>query len=428
MTLQAEAGVYSLKHLKVSQFAALLYFRHKRQLSLILILAVTLSCAILGPENMKSVRYGDYAVQVENLRAGRGFIDQEGEVLHRYPPLYPLVLWSLEQISLAMGFSLYGTLAAFAIICNLVSAAIVWRIARTLGLSETRASAAAILFGLHPFVLYGVLIPLSETPFITLFCGGVLLVMVGVRDGGHRQLFGGGLLLGLACLVRPIGLLAPFLLGFVVLWQARRVWRERLLWAGLMIAGFVVVVAPWVMWVRIKSGEWIPVSSGGPPTLRDGLSFNHKAFREKLQLPEGVARLSEAAWAEYEKLRDFRSFTAFLFRQMERDPTGVLQTFLYKAARAWYGTDAQRAGPERLNMAVSLAFLTLVVFGYIRYWRHGGCGLAWLPVGGAILFWIMATIMLSIARYTTPAVALLAPFAACAWPGRVGRASLKEAE
>lgn len=389
--------------------------------SCLLVTLVTLVFVLVAPDGMKSSRYGDYAPQVESLRAGRGFTGAEGQVLHRYPPLYPLMLWGIEQFSLRLGLPLYTALATFATTCNAFSAALVWRIGLALGLHHQLAAAAAVLFGLHPFVLYGVLIPLSETPFITVFTAGVLFLMVAMQTGCRKWFFWSGTLIGLACLIRPIGLLAPVVFAAVVFWQFRRVWQFRLAMVGLFVAAFMAVVLPWVLWVRAKSGEWVPVSSGGPPTLRDGLSFNHKEFREKLQLPEGVARLSDAAWKHYENLKDFKSFLGFVFRQLQHDPVGVMQTFVYKGIRAWYGTDSQRANTERFNMVVSLLFLALVSVGLLRYWHHGWSGEAWLLIGAALLFWMMATLMLSIARYTTPAVAMLAPFAAWGLPGYPGQ-------
>ena len=62
-------------------------------------------------------------------------------------------------------------------------------------------------------------------------------------------------------------------------------------------------------------------------------------------------------------------------------------------------------------------------------WRCGREGWpdgAWLLVAAAAVFWGMATVVLSIARYTTPAVAVMGPFVGywgrkggprnCRWP------------
>lgn len=381
-----------------------------------------LGVSLAAPAAMKSTLFGDYAPQVENLKAGRGFVAADGKVLHRYPPLYPLILWGLDGLSGRTGLPLYGVLAGFAVLCNAATAGIVWAIGRALGLGEWQAAVGAAIFGVHPFVLYGVLLPLSETPFMTLFSGGVLCLMFGMRRVKWRWFLWGGGLLGLACLVRPIAVLAPAVAGAVLIWNLSGAWLQRLAAAVVVVAGFVLAVLPWVGWVKTSSGEWVMVSSGGPPTLRDGLSFNHKSWREKLDLPPGVAQMSGAAWAEYENLNSVGAYLGFVARRAAQDPWGVMQTYMYKAGRAWYGTDAQRRGAERFNLAVSLLFLGAVAVGMWQCCTEGWPKEAWLLVAGAILLWGMATAALSIARYTTPAVALLAPFAGYALRWRRGPA------
>ena len=367
--------------------------------------------ALLAPESMRRVRNGDYAPQVENLRAGRGFVGEDGRVLHRYPPLYPLLLWGLEVAGERTGLGKFPVLAVFAVLCNTATATLVWALGREVGLGPWAAAAGASLFAVHPFVLYGVLIPVSETPFMVLFTGATLFLARGLRQGEAGWLLGGGVLAGLACLMRPIALLSPVVAAGVLVWKMAGGWSAR--WRGVaaVAAGFLLAVLPWVGWVRAKSGEWVPVSSGGPPTLRDGLSFHHKSFRNRLELPAGVERMSEAAWNRYSELDSSGAYVRFVLRMAAEDPVAVVETYLYKAARAWYGTDAQRKGAERFNLVVSVAWLAAVGAGIWRRARADWPAAAWLLVGFTGLFWYMTTVALSIARYMTPTAALLAPLA-----------------
>ncbi len=130
-------------------------------------------------------------------------------------------------------------------------------------------------------------------------------------------------------------MLAPAALGALLVWKLRGALWQRWAATGAMVAGFAAVVLPWVGWVKAKSGEWVLVSSAGTAALRDGLSFNHKQWREKLELPAGVARVSDAAWAEYERLDSVGAYLRFVTAQAARDPWGVAETYLYKAGRAW---------------------------------------------------------------------------------------------
>jgi len=369
---------------------------------------------------MGNVRYGDYAPQVENLKAGRWMVDESGRVLHRYPPVYPLVLWGLEGLSRGTGLPLFGILAGFAAVCNAATAAGVAAMAARLGAGSAGIGFAAALFALHPWVLYGLFLPLSETPFMAVLMAAILCLSAAARGegrGGVAWAAAGGALTGMACLIRPIAFLAPAVFGVVFLRKAQGAVLRRTVLAGAVVVAAAAVLLPWELWVWQRTGEWIPISSGGPPTLRDGLSFNHKSFRAPIALPSGVRRVSDAAWREYESLESTGAYLRFVMRQAAVDPAAVVQTFVYKAARAWYGTDAQRARVEVFNGVVSLAFLTIVARGAWRLARRpGGSGAeAWLLFGATGLLWAMATVALSIARYMTPAVALLAPVAGAGW-------------
>ena len=386
------------------------------------VLAVHLLIGLATPERWRSARLGDYAPQVENLQAGRWFVSEDGWVMHRYPPLYPLMLWGLDRLARGTGAALDMVLAGFAAICNAATAAMVAAMAARLGAGSADIWFATALFALHPWVLYGLFLPLSETPFMAVLTGAVLCLSGTVRSEGWRGLVwaaAGGALTGVACLIRPIALLAPAVFAAILLWKAHGAVIRRTVLAGAVAVAAAMVLLPWELWVWQRTGEWIPVSSGGPPTLRDGLSFNHKSFRMPLRLPPAVERMSDAAWSEYESLETTGAYLRFLTRQALADPAAVVQTFVYKAARAWYGTDAQRARVEVFNGVVSLAFLTIVARGAWRLARRpGGLGMdAWLLFGATGLLWVMATVALSIARYMTPAVALLAPVAGVALGG-----------
>lgn len=197
-------------------------------------LVLGLVVAAVAPAGMRSTRNGDYAPQAENLRAGRGFVDESGQVLHRYPPAYPVVLWGLERLSGGTGLPLYGVLAGLAALCNGATAGLVWGLGRALGLSVRQAAVGAAAFAVHPFVLYGILLPLSETPFMTVMCGSALAVLRGIRQREFGRLALGGALAGLACLFRPIALLAPAVLGLAAAWSLRGSVVRRA-FAGLLV-------------------------------------------------------------------------------------------------------------------------------------------------------------------------------------------------
>jgi len=223
----------------------------------------------------------------------------------------------LEGLSRGTGLPLFGILAGFAAVCNAVTAAGVAAMAARLGAGSAGIGFAAAVFVFHPWVLYGLFLPLSETPFMAALMAALLCLSAGARSGGWRGLAfsaAGGALTGVACLIRPIALLAPAVFGVVFLWKAQGAVLRRTVLAGAVVVAAAAVLLPWELWVWQRTGEWIPISSGGPPTLRDGLSFNHKSFRAPIALPSGVRRVSDAAWREYESLESTGAYLRFVMR------------------------------------------------------------------------------------------------------------------
>ena len=383
-------------------------------------LVVALVVWLVLPAGMKSARLGDYEPQVRNLMAGRGFVAESGEVMDRYPPLYPLILWGLLRVSDATGVSektLYGVFAAG---CVAATAWLVWSIAGLLG-AGGGAWAAAAAFCLHPFVLFGLALPLSETPFALALAGAVWLALKGLRGNSWRAVWlsaAAGALCGVACLLRPFGVFAPFVLAVAVTGSR---WKE---WNGVrralpLLGAFFLIVSPWEVFVWAKTGKWVVLSTGGPATLRDGLSFNHKAMRSRLRLPAGVEWMSDEAWLRYRELDTAEVYLSFVAERFVERPWAVAQTYAFKAARAWYGTDSQNARLEVFNAGVSAVFLTGAGMGIWRFRkRRGGLGMeGWTLVGLALGAWAMTTVVLSIARYMMPMAAVLAPFYGFLWGG-----------
>jgi hypothetical protein len=211
------------------------------------VFAVHLLIGLAAPERWRSTRFGDYAPQVESLKAGRGFVAEDGSVMHRYPPLYPLMLWGLDRLASKTGIALEKVLAGFAAICNAVTAAGVAAMAARLGAGSAGIGFAAALFALHPWVLYGLFLPLSETPFMAALMAALLCLSAGARSGGWRGLAfsaAGGALTGVACLIRPIALLAPAVFGVVFLWKAQGAVLRRTVLAGAVVVAAAAVLLP----------------------------------------------------------------------------------------------------------------------------------------------------------------------------------------
>ena len=83
-----------------------------------------------------------------------------------------------------------------------------------------------------------------------------------------------GVLAGTAMLVPPIAIFVPLVLGGLVPLLAISWSRwERALVAVVIVATSVLVVEPWLRHAEPVDGRFMLLSTGGVPSIRDGLAF-----------------------------------------------------------------------------------------------------------------------------------------------------------
>jgi 4-amino-4-deoxy-L-arabinose transferase-like glycosyltransferase len=169
------------------------------------------------------------------LRLGVGWIfDADQAVPYSSPPVVPTLY--------ALAWSLLGESERAARLINVAAGALAvvptMSLARRLG-GGAVALAAGLLVALHPdLITYSM--RLWTEPVYTLIVLTALARLA--ADPSPRQSVGVGALLGLAALTRESGLALPLI---AVAWTGAS-WNIRLPRAGLMAAGFLLVVAPYV--------------------------------------------------------------------------------------------------------------------------------------------------------------------------------------
>lgn len=390
-------------------------------------LAVCLASFLFAPASAKRAIAPDYEPQVRNLLAGHGFTSPSGETLHRYPPAYPAMLASIRLAARASGLPEITILFVFAALCTILACLFLHAIVDMV-LPVPGAFAAGLLFAVHPHVLYGALLPLSETPF-TLFLLASIFCSLWASSGRTLRpaLFCllAGVLSGLAALTRPTGLLIPLLLALGVGLHGIRPVSARLRASAILLAAALLTVAPWQAFLWRNTGRFIPISSAAAASMRDGFTFNQKAMRDRIALPAGVEWVSRAVWSKYPDLDSISRVLSLMKKLALERPGAVLQTYTFKAARSWYGTDSQKPLPERVNQVLAIFLLLPAALGVFRYFQIAGADRApgLLLVVVILYFWAACTVFHSLARYMMPAIGLLLAFVPLAFHTPGGRAN-----
>jgi hypothetical protein len=195
-----------------------------------------------------------------NLLAGRGFVDFPGAppALWRNP-LAPLVAGVLVQ------FLPEDPIKVFRVIYTLgLSGAtvILFLIGRSIGGSWTGVF-AAVLFAMSPAVLThvvglaGVENTITQPLIILFYLGGLYAIHVASRTGSVATYAAAGVLFGLAFLARSDGLLylGAAVVWCAVMWLVKRTRGSVLVGLATMLGVFLIVVSPWLFFVRSQSGK-----------------------------------------------------------------------------------------------------------------------------------------------------------------------------
>ncbi len=369
----------------------------------------------VAPTNFKGEEGSDYLAFYHpvavSIAEGRGIRLPNGTPAIRYPPGFPLILSGIFGLSDRLRISQVRLLSAFTLFCMALASALVFGLARAVW-ATLPSMLAAFAWMTYPLALWLTREPASEVPFIVLLYASFLLFWSSLRK--NRQSFLtyllAGLAIGAATLVRPAAIGIGLLMG-LILWFVKRdsPARLRLTLIAALLLGNLIVVLPWEAWVHARTGKVVVLSSGGVPSLRDGLTYavNSKGFRERSTVPASVVLLMQEIQSHYDELRSLRDVGSLMGREFLAHPVAVVELVGIKVARSWFGTDSQRK--EIPILMVQLFYLPFVVLSTRAAWKQGGeqrqlAVSVWLVV---LYFWGMTVLVLSIARYMVPVMGLL---------------------
>jgi 4-amino-4-deoxy-L-arabinose transferase-like glycosyltransferase len=344
------------------------------------------------------------------LLNGEGFTCQGTQPALRYTPGYPLILTGVYGSAQLFGIPDQTALSIFILLGSGLAAVWVFRLA--LSIWEPRpALISTALWITYPFALIVFRQANAALPFVVVFYGTLLLFWTHIRKqcrSGWAYL-ACGLLLGIATLIRPVAIWIGLLFAAILITTLHKTSiPRRLLLAGLMLAANLVIVLPWQMWVNAQTDEPVLLTTGGVPSIRDGLTFA-AADKERVEIavPPDVLALQQAIFDQYADLRTFGDIASTMWGYFKTEPLTVIELFAIKAARSWYGTDSHQY--DRWIAIVQIPYMVVIGWGLIATAKHNQ------PVrqlGGIILliglyFWGMTLLVLSIVRYMIPAIGLL---------------------
>jgi len=239
----------------------------------LLALGVRLGALVAMPADTAPSSDGAQYVNLgASVADGHGFVLSEGNCWPRKPtiiraPGWPLILAGIFQVVPDTARWPAARVSAAAI--DSINAVLIMILALRLGARLLTATMAGLIFAMNVVSAGMCSYPASEPAGLLLILLSLIVLVRSPRPATGR-LLAAGLLLGLACLVRPNWLLIALLIALGFLWLE----SDQLTKAILRVAGFLLVVAlpllPWVIRNAMVFQEFPLLGAGKGETLYGG--------------------------------------------------------------------------------------------------------------------------------------------------------------
>lgn len=351
-----------------------------------------------------------YKPIANNILKGEGFLIEGGKDI--ISPGYPLILSIVFALSSLSGINELQLIVVFNIIMAAAAACFLFLIAESI-FDKKIALTTSFLWMSYPFNLWFIKNPNTEVPFILLLYAGIWLYLIALEKKRFGFIFLVGALIGFAALIRPMGLLLPFIfISFIFSILKGNPKRIQLLLVVFLLAGVLITILPWEGYVLAKTGRIIPLSTWGPGAVVDGLTFNSKPSEGERRgfISDDVMGLIERV--EAGNLTTSTKILHFAAQELINRPTPFLKLIGWKLVRSWYATAQMWREGEILAVQVIylLAGLIGIIYG-IKFFKDKIREIIFL-LSIVFYFWGMTILALSILRYVVPAMGLIIIFSA----------------
>lgn len=282
----------------------------------------------------------DYHDLATHIVDGRGFASKALGTTSSRPPFYPAFVAAVWSVT---GQHTLQAVRAAQIPLSLATVCLVWLIARRL-FDERAAIVAAAIWSIYPSFLYAGALLLTEVLFTFFLLGAIWLGLWTIDRPTWWRASLAGVSLGLGALTRSVLWPIPVLLvPIAVLALSRRFgWTRALAVGGGVLAGFVVVVAPWSIRNTRLQQKFTVVDTMGGLNLRMG-NFEY-TLEDRMW--DGVSLTGDKAWAHqmYVEHPDSRGWTEGqkekwaqqkAIEYMRQHPATTLRRSVLKFADFW---------------------------------------------------------------------------------------------
>jgi hypothetical protein len=332
---------------------------------------------LLLPSTKIKSDLGDYREMTEFLLAGHPFHNNKGEFKCDYPPVQPIVHYIITLIAQFLHVGRPLMMALFNILWYALSGVAIYQVLDMLQIKKSLIICLVLAF-FNPMVLFLVAMPNSEVLYILFYALSTkefVAMLVNKHVYGRQTLkpaIWSGIWFGLGWLTRPISLFLPFAAALVMLFPKKAQFGASFKVAFVMLFVSLLTTVPWQYAIITKADKFYFLSSRGINGLRDGLSNNaeFKSFRTRFEYSADIDSMLARFQANYNDYQTSAQVMDFLKEEYKRKPSAVINYYLIKAGRVFYGTDAHRIKEELFIRLLTIPSYIIYLLSIFYLWKH----------------------------------------------------------
>ena len=137
-------------------------------------------------------------------------------------------------------------------------------------------------------------------------------------------------------------------------------------------------------------------------SIKDGHKLYHKDYREKHVVSEDVKFIVDDFYKKRETLNTLPDIINFLKDKFKEDKWAVINFYLYKAKRVWFGLDSQNIKKERVIKIFSFLYIVLFMIAMYKVFKKNNRDqiiLLSIIILVTFTFWGMAILVVPLLRY-----------------------------
>ncbi|MGP8216684.1 MAG: ArnT family glycosyltransferase [Bacteroidia bacterium] len=159
------------------------------------------------------------------------------------------------------------------ILLNIISVVLIYRITLLLFNIIEVAIIAGLLFAIDIHSIYVANLLYSDTLFIFFFLLSLYIFVTGLQKKSVRKFIISAIFMGLACLTRPVTILYPFILTFILFLYNKQQWKWVLKIMAFYCLITYIMVGTFVLRNHITYGKWELTSEDGFALLLCNVAF-----------------------------------------------------------------------------------------------------------------------------------------------------------